>query len=125
LEFQLKLSELKQKLKEARELETRDYIIIRDNQVLAILDLCLKMQELKAPDGGALLVDSAQIVWAKMICKYFREDDKQNIGGVKEIKMDKVRHYLRFDPNDTKKSRVNPIPLEHKLYTINPTKKRN
>lgn len=104
--------------------DTNDYIIIRDGQALAILDLCLKMQELKAPDGKELLITPAQIAWAKMISKYFREDDPQNKGQTKEIKIDRLRYYLRgIDPKDPKK-RENEIPEKHQLYTITPVKKR-
>jgi hypothetical protein len=118
------VNELMAELKEARLWETDGYITIRDGQALAVLDLYLQMQALKAPDGKELLITSAQIAWAKMICKYFREDDEENKGQAKEIKIDRLRYYLRgIDPKNPLK-RENEIPEKHRLYTIIPVKKR-
>jgi hypothetical protein len=118
------VTELEAELKETRQWETDGYIIIRDGQALAVLDLCLQMQELKATDGKELLITPVQNAWAKMISKYFREYDEENKGQVKEIKIDRLRHYLRgIDPKNPLK-RENEIPEKHKLYTITPVKKR-
>lgn len=120
-EQQSEIAELTAELKENRLWD--GYIIIRDGQALALLDLCLQMQTLKATDGEELLITPAQNVWAKMISKYFREIDEENKGKVKEIKIDKLRHYLRgIDPKDPLK-RENKIPEKHKIYTITPKKK--
>ena len=116
LNLKLQLAEKKLELEEARKLETEDYIIIRNGQLLAVVDLLLKMQDLKAPDGKELLITGVQMVWIKMICKFFREDDLQIKGNNKEIKMDRVRHYFR----GVATKRSTPIPSKHKLYTINP-----
>ncbi|WP_342333096.1 hypothetical protein [Pedobacter sp. FW305-3-2-15-E-R2A2] len=119
---QTEIADLKAELKETRLWD--GCINIRDGQALAILDLCIQMQTLKAADGSELLITPAQNTWAKMISKYFREYDQENIGQVKEIKIDKLRHYLRgIDPKDSLK-RENEIPKKHKLYTITPVKKR-
>jgi hypothetical protein len=116
------VTDLTAELKEARQWD--GYIIIRDGQALAVLDLCLQMQELKATDGKELFITPAQNTWAKMISKYFREVDEENTNQVKEIKIDKLRYYLRgLDPKNPLK-RENEIPEKHKLYTINPVKKR-
>jgi len=125
LELKIKLSDQKQELSEARKLETDDYIIIRDGQLLAVVDLCLQMQDLKATDGKELFITNAQIAWAKMICKYFRESDLKNKGETKEIKIDRVRHYLRGVDPKKPEIRATPIPAKHQLYTINPAKKRS
>lgn len=117
-------SEIADLTAEVKELHQWDgYIIIRDGQALAVLDLCLKMQKLEATDGKELLITPAQKTWAKMISKYFREVDEENLGEVKEIKMDKLRHYLRgIDPKDPQK-RENKIPEKHQLYTISTIKR--
>lgn len=119
---QSEIADLKAELKEARQWD--GYINVRSEQALAILDLFLQMQKLKAPDGNELLITPAQNTWAKMISKYFREYDQENIGQVKEIKIDKLRYYLRgIDPKDPLK-RENEIPEKHRLYTITSAKKK-
>ncbi|SEB21558.1 hypothetical protein [Pedobacter hartonius] len=119
---QSEIADLTAEIKEFRQWD--GYIIIRDGQALAILDLCLQMQKLEASDGKELLITPAQKTWAKMISKYFREVDEENLGEVKEIKMDKLRHYLRgIDLKDPQK-RENKIPEKHLLYTITPAKKK-
>lgn len=98
------------------------YILIRDGQVLALLDLCIKMQMLEATDDGAFLITPAQNTWAKMISKYFREVDNENTGQTKEIKIERLRYYLRgIDPKDPRK-REHEIPKKHQLYTISRSK---
>ena len=119
---QSEIADLKAELKEARQWD--GHINVRNEQALAILDIFLQMQKLKAPDGNELLITPAQNTWAKMISKYFREYDQENIGQVKDIKIDKLRYYLRgIDPKDPLK-RENEIPEKHRLYTIIPAKKR-
>lgn len=94
------------------------YIEIRDGQALALLDLFIKMQALKATDGGGLLITPAQNTWAKIISKYFREVDEENTGETKEIKIERLRYYLRgIDPKDPTK-REHEIPKKHQLYAI-------
>lgn len=94
------------------------YIEIRDGQALALLDLCIQMQTLKAKDGGVFLITPAQNTWAKMISKYFREVDEENKGQTKEIKIERLRYYLRgIDPKDPTK-REHDIPKKHQLYSI-------
>jgi hypothetical protein len=100
------------------------YIQIRDDQALALLDMFIQMQALKAPDGGALFITAAQNTWAKIICKFFREVDPENPQEIKQIKQDRLRHYLRgMDPKDPTK-RDNEIPQNHRLFTISPVKRR-
>jgi hypothetical protein len=119
---QSEIAELTADLKKARQWD--GHIIVRDGQVLAVLDLCIQMQEQKATDGKELLITPAQNTWAKMISKYFREVDEENTGQLKKIKIDKLRYYLRgLDPKNPV-DRENPIPEKHKLYTITPVKKR-
>jgi hypothetical protein len=94
------------------------YIDIRDGQVLPLLDLFIKMQALKTIEGDQLIITHAQNTWAKMISKYFREVDNKNKGQTKEIKIERLRYYLRgIDPQDPTK-REHDIPKKHQLYTI-------
>lgn len=98
------------------------YILIRDGQLLPILDLFIKMQALTTTDGDQLLITHAQNTWAKMISKYFREVDNKKKGQTKEIKIDRLRYYLRgIDPKDPTK-REHEIPKKHQLYTISRSK---
>ncbi len=97
-------------------------IEIRDGQVLALLDLFIKMQALETIDGDQLLITHAQNTWAKMISKYFREVDNKNKGQTKEIKIERLRYYLRgIDLNDPTK-REHEIPKKNQLYTISRSK---
>lgn len=112
--------QLKAELAEYRQWD--GYIEIRDGQVLALLDLFIKMQALKTAEGDGLLITPAQNTWAKMISKYFREVDSKNTGQTKEIKIERVRYYLRgIDPKDPTK-REHDIPKKHQIYTISPSK---
>ncbi|WP_316753946.1 hypothetical protein [Pedobacter gandavensis] len=109
-------TQLKAEIAEYRQFD--GYIEIRDGQVLPLLDLFIKMQALKTPEGDGLLITPAQNTWAKMISKYFREVDSKNTGQTKEIKIERVRYYLRgIDPKDATK-REHEIPKKHQLYTI-------
>jgi hypothetical protein len=98
------------------------YILVRDGQVIALLDLFIKIQALKTTNGDELLITPAQNTWAKMISKYFREVDSENTGQSKEIKIERLRYYLRgIDPKDPK-IREHEIPKKHQLYTISRSK---
>lgn len=109
-------TQLKAELAECRQWD--GYIEIRDGQVLPLLDLLIKMQVLKTPEGDVLLITPAQNTWTKMISKYFREVDSKNTGQTKEIKIERIRYYLRgIDPKDPTK-REHDIPKKHQLYTI-------
>lgn len=112
--------ELTAELAEYRQFD--GYIDIRDGQALALLDLFIKMQALETTGGDQLLITHAQNTWAKMISKYFREVDSKNTGQTKEIKIERLRYYLRgIDPKDPTK-REHEIPKKHQLYMISRSK---
>jgi len=111
------VTQLKADLKKASMLETVGYINIPDGYRNAVLHLCLQMQELKTPDGKELMFSQTQSVWTKMICKYFREGDR-------EINHETIRRYFPSDKREPGDKHAD-IPAKSKLFTINPIKKRN
>jgi len=108
---------LKAELKKATALETEGYINIADGYRNPVLDLYLQMQELKTPEGKELMFSQTQSVWTKMICKYFREGDK-------EINLETIRRYFPSDKREPGDKHAD-IPAKSKLFTINPVKKRS
>lgn len=110
------LAETRQELKDARRLETEDYINIAAGYRGTLLDLCLQLQELKLPDGRELLLSQTQSVWMKMICKYFREDNQ-------EINFETIRRYFPGDKRNPG-GKYSPVPAKSVLFKISPVKKR-
>lgn len=109
---------LEDQLKEARKLETKEFINIPEGYLLTVVDLCLKMQKTLLPDGrNELVFAQKQIVWSKMIAKYFREGDE-------EISVETVRRYFPADPDRPGKKHA-VIPPQLRLYEITPAKKRS
>jgi hypothetical protein len=108
--------QLKAELKKATSLETEDYINITYGHRNTVLDLYLQMQELKTPAGKEIMLSQTQSVWTKMICKYFREGDK-------EIKFETIRRYFPGDKRDPGDKHAD-IPVKSKLFEIKPVKKR-
>jgi uncharacterized coiled-coil protein SlyX len=90
---QAEIAGLKEELKTAKKLETQEFINIADGYLLSFIDICLQAQEALLPDTGKELVFSqTQIVWSKMIAKYFRE-------GNNEISLETLRRYFPADKN--------------------------
>ena len=117
LKFRNQLGEAKQELKDARKLETADYINITDGYRNTLLDLYLQLQEIKLPNGKELLLSQTQSVWMKMICKYFREGDQ-------EINFETIRRYFPGDKREPG-DKHSPIPVKSHLYHIGPAKKHS
>jgi uncharacterized coiled-coil protein SlyX len=115
---QAEIATLKEDLKAARKLETDDYINIADGYLLSFLDICLQTQEALLPDNSKELVFSqTQIVWSKMIAKYFRE-------GNNEISLETIRRYFPADKNNPG-TKYAKIPPELKLFQLKPARKRS
>jgi hypothetical protein len=115
---QLEIAGLKEALKAAKKLETQEFINIADGYLLSFLDICLQAQEALLPDTGKELVFSqTQIVWCKMIAKYFRE-------GNSEINLETLRRYF---PGNKKDPGVKyaKVPPELKLFKLIAAKKRS
>ncbi|WP_090473732.1 hypothetical protein [Mucilaginibacter sp. OK268] len=114
----MEITTLKEELKSARKLETEDYINIADGYLLSFLDICLQTQEAQLPDNSKELVFSqTQIVWCKMIAKYFRE-------GNQEISLETIRRYFPADRNQPG-AKYAKIPPQLRLFQIRPAKKRS
>lgn len=111
------VTQLKAELKKATTLETEGYINIADGYRNPVLDLYLQMQELKTPEGKELMFSQTQSVWTKMICKYFREGDK-------EINLETIRRYFPSDKRQPGDKHAD-IPAKSKLFVINTSKKRS
>ena len=115
---QLEIAGLKEDIKEARKLETKEFINIADGYLLSFLDICLQTQEVLLPDTGKELVFSqTQIVWSKMIAKYFRE-------GNNEISWETVRRYFPGNKKDPG-IKYTKVPPELKLFKLTSVKKRS
>lgn len=112
------ITALKEELKEARKLETKEVINIPEGYVLTFVDLCQKMRGLILPEEGKELVFSqTEAVWTKMISKYFRE-------GGKEIKHQTIRRYFPADHKNPG-GKYAAVPGKHQLFDIVPAKKRS
>jgi len=111
------VTQLKADLKKSTALETEGYINIPEGYRNTVLHLHLQMQELTTPEGRELMFSQTQSVWMKMICKYFREGDK-------EINYETIRRYFPGDKRDPGDKHAD-IPAKAKLFTINPAKKRS
>jgi len=107
---------LRSELKVATSLDTPEYINIPKGRVLTVLDLFIKLSDLKV-EGKELVFSEFSIVWVKMICKYFREDHE-------DIKFDRVRRYFPEDKRNPS-ARSAPIPSRQSLFEIKPIRKRN
>ncbi|RZJ91902.1 MAG: hypothetical protein EOO20_03665, partial [Chryseobacterium sp.] len=86
------LIELKSQLEQTRKLDTGDYVNISDGHLLKLLDLFQKIQDIKIDSDKELVFSQTQIIWVKMICKYFRHNHK-------EINFDTVRRYFPANRN--------------------------
>lgn len=107
--------QLKADHRKATALETEGYINIPDGYRNVVLHLYLQMQELKTPEGKELMFSQTQSVWTKMICKHFREGDK-------EINHETIRRYFPSDKREPGYKHAD-IPVKSKLFSINPAKK--
>jgi len=111
------VTKLKADLKKVTALETEGYINIPEGYRNAVLHLHLQMQELKTPEGRELMFSQTQSVWMKMICKYYREGDK-------EINYETIRRYFPSDKREPGDKHAD-IPAKSRLFTISPAKKRS
>jgi hypothetical protein len=111
---QSKIELLKEELRIAKKLETKQYIDIPKGHLLTVYDIFNQLIDLKIKDEK-LMVTKFPIVWVKIICKYFRVDKK-------ELDMERVRSYFPKDrDNPGERSRL--VPMDQKIFEIK-TKKR-
>ncbi|MFF5383149.1 MULTISPECIES: hypothetical protein [Pedobacter] len=110
LTLKRQINSLKAELKNATELETTQFINIPKGGFLSFVDLVIQMEEIKLPSDKQLVFAEFQIVWVKMICKYFREDNK-------EIDFNRVRRYFPKDRRNPG-TRSSSIPADQHLFEI-------
>ncbi|WP_316826819.1 hypothetical protein [Pedobacter miscanthi] len=117
LALKKQIVKLKSDLQIATILETKQYINIPKGGLLSFLDLCIQMQDIKLPTGKEIVFTEFQIVWVKLICRYFREDHE-------EIDFNRVRRYFPKDRRNPG-TRSSEIPAGQHLFEIKGVKKRN
>ena len=108
---------IKEENKKLRELETKDYIDIREGRHRTLYHLMLQIRELKLDDNKELANATTLNIWSKMIAKYFR-------AGGKEISIESVKRYFPPD-NNTDNTKYKDVPKKDQLFTIVPAKKRS
>jgi len=107
---------LKDENKKLRELETKDYIDIRNGNQKVLYHIILQLRDLKMEDGRELVNATTLIIWSKMIVKYFRVDGN-------EISIESVKRYLSYSDN-ADATKYKPIPQKDQLYNIVLAKRR-
>lgn len=109
--------QLKADLKKATTLETEDYINIRAGWAHTLFDIILQLQDIELPDGNTLLYPATQIVWRRMICKYFRD-------GGNEINFNSIHRYFPTDKRNLGRKYVE-IADKDKVFKLVLAKKRS
>ena len=110
------VEKLTKELKEARKLETEGYINIPDGYLLTVVDLMVKLRKQNLKDGRELAFSQFGMVWVKMICRYFRENNEP-------ISIGTVQRYFPADLNDLKEKYAE-VPSKNRFFDIVPVKKR-
>lgn len=111
---QSEITKLKEDLRIAKKLETKQYIDVPKGHLLTVYDIFNQLVDLKIKDEK-LMVTKFPIVWVKIICKYFRVDKK-------ELDMERVRSYFPKDrENPGERSRL--VPMDQKIFEIKPKKR--
>lgn len=108
---------LKSELKKATMLEKDGYINIRAGRAHTFYDLIHKLQDIKLPDKLELLYPADQIIWRRMICKFFREDHK-------EINFNTIHRYFPADKKNLG-NKYKEIDQKDKLLDIVLAKRRS
>jgi hypothetical protein len=114
-QLRVRITELEFQLKQARDLDASEKIVITNGYLGTFMDLMDQLQNLTI--GTTKLVSSqGQSPWYKMTAKYFQH-------GVKEIPQETAHRY--FPPrNKPKPSKYTDIAEELKLFKIVPKEKR-
>ncbi|RLJ69212.1 hypothetical protein [Pedobacter alluvionis] len=115
-ELKQQVKQLKADLLKANKLETKQYINIPKGRLLAFIDLCVKLRTLKVEEKDELLFTDFPIVWVKLICKYFRNDDQ-------EIDFEGIRGYF-YQNLENPGNRARYVSEDQKLFEIKRLRKR-
>lgn len=110
LKKQLALKE--QLLKDMKVFETDQKIRLTKGYLYTFVDIIHQLGELRLPDkdGVRLLRPSTEMVWVKMICKYFQH-------GEEEINLQTLRSYFPAD-RDNPGTKYRDVQEKYKLYSI-------
>lgn len=106
------LAEKNEKLEKLKIYESDYKVRITNGHLNAFIDLIHQFSEIRIPneDGIRLLSASTEMVWVKMLCKYFQH-------GEDEINMETIRS--RFTSNkENPSSKYRPIRVKDKLFKI-------
>jgi hypothetical protein len=113
----MQIADLKEQLKSAKKLETEAFIDIEKGHGLTVCDVFLQLQDALLPNGKKLLFPADQIIYRRMICKYFRD-------GGKEINFESIHRYFPSNKKNPGRKYA-PIPLDNKLFKVVPAPKRS
>lgn len=111
-ELKKQLAEKDEALKALKVFETDQKNRITKGYLYTLVDIIQQIAELRLPDKDdlRLLRPSTEIVWVKMICKYFQHGDE-------EINQQTLRSYFRANKtNPTTKYRA--VLDKQKIYTV-------
>jgi hypothetical protein len=106
-----RIAELEAQVKQAREFDASEKIVITNGYIAAFMDLMNQLQNLKQ-DDKKLLSTQGQSPWYKMIAKYFMHGDKP-------ISIDTAKNYFPANKTDKPSKYIN-IAEEDKLFRITP-----
>jgi hypothetical protein len=111
-ELKKQLAHKEQLLKDMKVFETDQKIRITKGYLYTLVDIVQQISELKVPDkdGVRLLRSSTEMVWVKMICKYFQHGDE-------EINQQTLRSYFPADKSNPG-IKHREIQQKHKIYRI-------
>jgi hypothetical protein len=100
-------------LRQMKSFETDQKIRITKGYLYALVDIIQQLAEIKLPDkdGIRLLRPSTEMVWVKLICKYFQHGDD-------EISQQTLRSYFPAN-KDNPGTKYRSIQEKQKLYKIN------
>ena len=110
-----RVAELEVLLKQAKEFDANEKIVITNGYIAAFMDLMEQIQGLSLGDKK-LATSQGQSPWYKMIAKYFMHGDKP-------ISIDTARNYFPARKSD-KPSKYLNIAEEDKLFKIVPKDKK-
>jgi len=110
-----RVAELETQLKQAKEFDANEKIVITNGQIAAFMDLIGQLQNLTY-SNTKLVSSQGQSPWYKMIAKYFMHGDKP-------ISIDTAKNYFPANKSD-KPSKYITIAEEDKLFKIVPKEKK-
>jgi hypothetical protein len=110
-----RIADLEAQLKQAREFDANEKVVITNGYMAAFMDLMNQLQSLTW-NNTKLVSTQGQSPWYKMIAKYFMHGDKP-------ISIDTARNYFPARRND-KPSKYIEIAESDKLFNIIPKEKK-